>query len=237
MGQVGFGDDSAVMSKVKDYLELAGTPTVILSPSFFRDYKCFEFCGACCRHSDISLEYVKDSDRWRGFLENHPEEASFFYEVSDEKSGTIIMRYRQEKNPVKHKCQFLSEENGYCGIHNHAPFPCKFAFSKFKDFRPSKGLARLTTEGYGRAWSFTRIDGMTKGAACYMIGFNYEKLLIDLENLKELREMGKKLQIPSKLKYIIEFIEDNLEFYKTIPHDAIVNNYINPVTFEQENVL
>lgn len=226
--QVGFGADIAPLSKVKDYLRLAGIDTVVLSPMFFRDYSCFENCGSCCNHSGISLEYIEDSDRWRLFKQNHPEEASLFYQVVDE-SGVLIMRYRQEQAPVKTRCHFLNDK-GRCNVHDSYPFPCGFAFSKFKDLTSSRNQSRLTTEQYGRAWNFTRLDG-TKGAMCGMLGFNFEKFLKDLQNLKELREYAIKLGIKTKLKYIIEYLDSNIEEFRQGRRLEV------GVEFKEENVL
>jgi len=235
MAQLGFGADEAVLSKTKDYLRLAATDKVIISPMFFRDYSCFENCGSCCNHSNISLEYILDSDRWRLFQTNHPEEAKLFYEVKDEESSTVVMRYRQEHAPIKTRCHFLND-NGRCSVHDSYPFPCNFAFSKFKDLTTSRNQARLTTEQYGRAWNFTRLDG-TKGAMCGMLGFNYEKFLKDLQNLKELREYAIKLGIKTKLKYIIEYLDDNVQYFKTIAEGSDPNLKLTPVEFTEENVL
>lgn len=226
MGQLGFGMDKNPLSKVKDYLRLAGWDIVHISTGYFRDFSCFENCFACCNHPNISLDYLKDTERWRKMEKEYPEQASFFYEVEDP-SGQKVMRYQQEQAPDKGKCHF-GDEKGRCTIHTAAPFPCKMSFGKFRDMTASYGNATLTTEKFGRQHNFKRIDG-GKGALCDFLPFNYPKFLRDLANLRELREYGQKLGIKSKLKYIIEYLESNLEEYEkgNTPKDKVV--------FTQEN--
>jgi len=221
--QLGFGADALPLSKVKDYLRLAAVDVVHLSPGYFRDFSCPSGCFGCCNHGGISLDYLKDSDRWRNFKKNFPVESAFFYEVKDP-SGEEVMRYHQEHAPIKTRCHFGNDE-GRCTIHTGKPFPCSFSFGKFRDMTASYGNSTLTTEKFGRSWNFKRIDG-GKGSLCEFLPFDYEKFTRDLDNLRELRDFGRKLKIPSKLKYIIEYLEDHQESYKvdnnTIPKEKII---------------
>lgn len=219
--------DRDILGKVISYLELAGAPIVELSAGFFRDYTCPAGCGGCCKA--VSLEYLKDSDRWREFEEIYPEHVSMFEEV--EFKGQIVMKYDNEDHGDRF-CHFLDKENGRCGIHMNAPFPCKFALSKFIDRTNTTGKSYLNTTAYGRGWAFLQIDRKTRGAMCEVIDFNYDKFLKDLEKLKELREFGVKLNMPSKLKYIIEYLEENKEAFKD-PQNLPKANLM----FKEDNVL
>lgn len=224
-------DSQEFLGKIKSYLYLAATKTVVLSPGFFREYTCEINCGACCHK--IVLEYLEDSQRWIDLKEQFPEKALKFTLIDDD--GAKVWRYDQKDNSTKF-CSFL-DSSGRCTNHLVAPFPCKFALSKFLDKTRSSEKSFLTTSAYGRGHSFLRIDLQSRGAMCKVITFSYEKLLRDIGYLKELREYGKKLQIPTKLKYIIDTLEDNLDFYKSLEGQS-VNPYdlIQPLSFTQENI-
>lgn len=216
--------DKTLMSKVKSYLDSASADVVELSTGFFRGFGCPANCGACC--SSVALQYFKDSDRWRTFVEIYPDRVNMFKEHITEQ-GEVVMSY--QNNHGGKKCILLDMTTGRCGIHKAAPLPCRIAPLKFIDKRASSNKTFLNASAYGRAWAFTQIDGKTKGAMCEILPFDYTKFENDLEMLKELRMYGEKLQIKTKLKYIIEFLEKGKDSFKKgeIPSVNII--------FDEEN--
>lgn len=214
--------DSQSLSKVRSYIETASADKVILSTGFFRDFKCSLHCGACCK--SVNLEYLKDTDRWERFKSNYQELVPLFKEKEEG-----VMSF-DNKSQDKY-CNFLDRENGSCMIHDSAPLPCRFAPLKFIDKRVSSNTSYLNASAYGRAWAFTQLDG-TKGTKCEVVeSFNYDKFLNDLEMIKELHDYAKKLNLKSKLSYIIDFLESGKESFKQgiLPKESIL--------FEQENIL
>lgn len=202
MSFTGFQDKN-LLSKIKSYLDTASAKEVILSTGFFRDFKCVINCGACC--SAVALDFLESSQRWESFKSLYPEHLDKF-EKKEIENGQFVFSYKNSDHGGK-KCFFLNEE-GRCNIHQSAPLPCRFAPVKFIDKRVSSNRSFLNANAYGRAWAFTQVDGKTKGALCEVIeSFNYEKYLNDLSMLKELYEYSVKLQIPTKLPYIILYLE------------------------------
>ena len=214
------------LSKIRSYLELAAKPTVVLSTGFFRQYSCPSSCGACCHK--ITLEFIENSERWELFKKNHPEFVDRFKRV--EISDRIIVYVDNQKEHKDKFCRYLDLENGRCTIHTTIPFPCQFVLSKFID-NQSRNRSILTTTYYGRGWSFLRVDRQSKGAMCKVEGFSYEKLLIDIQLLKELRYYSILLEIETKLPSIISYLEANLHRFAqgNIPR---VN-----IEFRQKNTL
>lgn len=201
-------DDKQLLSKIKSYLDTASADTVELSTGFFRSLDCKANCGACCK--PVSLEFLKDSQRWDKFKLNYEEHVTKFSEHVDP-SGEIVMSYSNTDHKERY-CSFLNREDGRCTIHKSAPLPCRIAPLKFIDKRVSSNKTYLNASAYGRAWAFTRLDG-NKGAICEVKDFDYDKFLNDLEMLRELRTYAIKLGVKTKLKYIVEFLEKNsLEF-------------------------
>ena len=226
MGEVNFYSTDH-LSKIKSYLELAAKPVVVLSTSFFRQYHCVDSgCGACCHK--IVLEFVEGSSRWDHFKELHPQFVDRFKRV--EISDRIIVYVDNQKEHKDKFCRYLDLENGRCTIHTTIPFPCQFVLSKFID-NQSRNRSILTTTYYGRGWSFLRVDRQSKGAMCKVEGFSYEKLLIDIQLLKELRYYSILLEIETKLPSIISYLEANLHRFAqgNIPR---VN-----IEFRQKNTL
>jgi Fe-S-cluster containining protein len=225
--QFGGFQDRELLSKVRSYIDTAAANEVILSTGFFRGFGCPAGCGACC--STVSLDFIKNTDRWELFQVMYPEKVEKFKEHTTPE-GVEVMSYSNTDHGGK-KCSFLDMNNGRCTVHEAAPLPCRIAPVKFIDKRVSSNKVYLNASAYGRAWAFTQIDGVTKGAMCEILGFDYNKFLNDLEMLKELREYAIKLGIPTKLKYIIDFLELHKEEFRlgNLPKVNIV--------FEQENIL
>lgn len=219
--------DKELLSKVRSYIDTAAAEEVILSTGFFRGFGCPSGCGACC--SNVSLDFIKDSDRWEVFKTLYSDKVEKFKEHTTPE-GVEVMSYSNTDHKGK-KCSFLNMDNGRCTVHEAAPLPCRIAPVKFIDKRVSSGKTFLNASAYGRAWAFTQIDGVTKGAMCEILGFDYNKFLNDLEMLKELREYAIKLGIKTKLKYIIDFLELHKDSFKEgeLPTTNII--------FDQENVL
>lgn len=219
--------DKQLLSKIKSYIDTAAADEVILSAGFFRGFSCPANCGACCK--SVSLDFFEDTDRWRRFVELFPEKSKLFETYDKGECTEKVMSFSNESKDGY--CNFLDRENGRCTVHEAAPLPCRIAPVKFIDKRVSSNKVYLNASAYGRAWAFTRLDG-TKGAACEVTGFDYNKYLNDVEMLKELRIYAIKLKKPTKLKYIIEFLEEwklYYDEYKELP----IENFI----FTEENVL
>ncbi len=195
------------INKVKDYLKSAGLNKLILSKMFFRDYSCPAGCGGCC--PKFSLDYFEGSERWERFKKLYPEKLHFF--KRREVDGVVIWSDLQEDNP-NHHCKNLNMENGRCTIHDANPFTCEFELNKFVTYKKDS-RAVLINRLFGRGWQLKKIDG-TRGAMCQMLPFSFEKFLRDLKLLKELLWISKKLNIKSKLGYVIKYLDDNQESFK-----------------------
>jgi hypothetical protein len=214
------------LSKIISYIELATKPTVVLSTGFFRRYTCPENCGSCCHK--ISLEYISDSPRWERFRRNYPELVKNFKHIKIDENMSI---YVDNQEDYKERfCKYLDLTTGRCKIHTATPFPCEFVLSKFIDNK-SRERSVLTTTYYGRGWAFLRVDKQTRGAMCRVEDFSYEKLLVDLDLLRELYYYALVLDIKTKLPYIINYIQDNLPIFREgkLPKTNII--------FNQENTL
>lgn len=218
--------DTELLSKVKSYIDAASADEVVLSAGFFRGFSCVENCAGCCKN--VRLDIDKDSERWTRFETLFTEKSHLFTELEDE-SGMRVMSFVNKSEDDY--CNFLDKENGRCTVHAAAPLPCRIAPVKFIDKRVSSNKVFLNASAYGRAWAFTRLNG-TKGAACEVLPFDYNKFLNDLAMLKELRQYAIKLNIPTKLKYIIEFLEEWKLYYdefKEVPTESFI--------FKETNVL
>jgi len=210
--ETGF-DSKNLLSKVRSYLELANAKSVVLSPSFFRKLECPSGCGSCCHK--IVLEYFEDSIRWQQLKKMYPGVGSLFkLEIVD---GVRIWRWNQKEHRSKF-CFFLDLNSGRCGIHEVAPFPCKFAPCKFLDRTKSTDRSILLTTYYGRAWSFTKID-KSRGADCIISEdlFTEETYLQYIEYLSELNNYANLLKIDTKLPKILEYLLSEFPNIPTVP--------------------
>lgn len=215
-----------LLFKVKSYIETAAADTVILSPGFFRGFFCAEGCGACCRN--VSLEFFADTQRWEDFKTAYSEHVDLFEKKVDRDSGVEVMVYSNSDHKDRY-CRFLRKTDGRCNVHTAAPFPCRFAPVKFIDRRDTAHKSYLNASGYGRVWAFTRITG-EKGGACEVLNFDLNKFKRDVIMLEELREYGSKMQIPSKLKYIVEYLNENMKAYE----EGLIPS--QPIEFTGSNV-
>lgn len=213
------------ISKTLEYIHLSAKPTVVLSTGFFRGYTCPVGCGGCCK--PVTLTFIDNSQRWEKFKKLYP---SLVLEFElEEVQGVRIWVDRQKENKSRF-CRHLDLSTGRCNIHSSNPFPCEFVLSKFID-NQARNRSILTTTNYGRGWSFLRVDHSTRGAMCEITTFSYKKLLRDIELLEELWGYARQFQIKTKLPYILLYLIERLEEFKTgnLPKQNI--------EFKQENIV
>lgn len=203
-------ENHSLLYKVKSYIETAAADVVVVSPGFFRGFYCAPNCGGCCRN--VALEFVEDSDRWRSFEKEYPTEAELFTRMIDANSQVPVMVHSNKEHGDRY-CRFLRKEDGRCNIHKAAPLPCRFAPVKFIDRRETNHKAYLNSSGYGRVWAFTRITG-EKGGACQVLDFDLDKFKNDVSMLEELRYYGMLLKMPSKLKAIVDYLNENMPAFE-----------------------
>ena len=203
------------VEKVFSYLEAASVENIDVSPLFFREYDCPEFCGGCC--PKFSLDYFEGSARHENLKKLYPMAAERL--LLRKVNGVRIWTEWQSGGGF---CMYLNKKNGRCGIHKANPFTCAFELMKFITKRDK---VILINKLYGRGWNLTKIDG-EKGALCKMGKFRAKKLLSDIALLRELQNYGRQLgakQATSNLGRILKYLEDN--YYKfeegKLPEEAI----------------
>lgn len=184
------------LNKIKGYLKSA-SQELIVSKMFFRDYSCPSHCGGCCPR--FSLDYF-EGPRWEKFKELYPEQIERFKpRIVD---GVTVYTDPQDDH-TNHHCRNLDMTNGRCKIHKSNPFTCEFELMRFVTHK--SGKTYLMNRLFGRGWALTRIDGK-KGALCQMLPFNKEKFLRDVELLKELEEIGIRLNIKNNLRKVLTYL-------------------------------
>lgn len=204
------------IQKIKSYFTELDKEVLHFSPLFLRTLKCNKFCGGCC--PKFSLDYIKDSERWRNFVLQYPEKVSFFKERTSD--NAVYMSYIQSDNKGYY-CNFLDKQNGLCTIHNSNPFHCEFEIIKLRgqnEFEiPSDRIIQLSKKPFSEADSFRCVDG-TVGAKCEIEDFKPEAFSRDILMLKELQEY-----------YVEHFLHENLNLKTLINY--LEFNY-NPLTKE-----
>jgi len=202
------------VDKIHSYMEASNNDEIAVSPTFFRDYTCPANCGGCCKN--YTLDYF-EGERWELFKKTYPHLIDKFPpRIVD--GVTVYTNFNKSKQ-IDSYCEFLSEEDGRCGIHESNPFTCEFELNKLS-VRDKKTY--LQNKLFGRGWGMTRVDG-TKGAMCEMIPFNLKKYLRDVKLLEELVVIMKKFKKETSLiQRVIDFlnrtkkpIEKQVVFKKT----------------------
>jgi Fe-S-cluster containining protein len=199
------------IQKIKSYFFELDKDILHFSPLFLRTLKCNKFCGGCC--PKFSLDYIKDSQRWRNFVEQYPEKVQFFEERKCD--NAVYMSYTQVDN-TGYYCNFLDKQNGLCTIHTSNPFHCEFEIIKLRGQNefdiPNDRLVQVSKKPFSEADTFKCVDG-TIGAKCEIEGFNKSTFLRDIEMLKELQEhyVHHFLQKNIKLETLIQHLEANYD--------------------------
>lgn len=218
------------LDKILDFLDMSTHENFSLSPMLYRGFTgcTVTACGGCCKR--LSLNYLDGSDRWERFKENYPDKVKDF--KSRTFQGAIFWTFDQKESD-DYYCTYLDKSNGLCTIHkDHShPLSCDLPFIKFsprtnpKD--ESKNKTLLTSMGYGRPWTFKRIDG-GKGAMCSSTPFEVEQTESDIVKLEELMEhgiaMGRdvrklRLAINEMKKVVVEYKEKG---ESALPKEAVM---------------
>lgn len=200
------------IQKIKSYFFELDKDILHFSPLFLRTLKCNKFCGGCC--PKFSLDYIKDSKRWKKFVEEYPEKVKFFEERRCD--NATYMSYTQVDN-IGYYCNFLDKQNGLCTIHTSNPFHCEFEIIKLRGQNefdiPNERLVQVSKKPFSEADTFKCVDG-TIGAKCEIETFNTLAFQRDIEMLKELQE-----------HYVHHFLHKNIKLETLIKH--LETNY-NP---------
>lgn len=173
------------IGKIKTYFSELDKEVLHFSPLFLKKLKCPKFCGACC--TKFSLDYLKDSERWRNFVREYPDKVIHFKErVSD---NATYMSYTQEEHDGFY-CNFLNKENGLCTVHNSNPFHCEFEIIKLRGLNelgiPKEKVVQVSKQLFTEGASFRQVDG-TIGAKCEIEEFTVDSFKRDIEMLRELQ--------------------------------------------------
>ncbi len=199
------------VGKIKIYFSEIDKEILHFSPLFLRTLKCPKFCGACC--TKFSLDYLKDSNRWRNFVREYPEKVQFFEERKID--NAVYMSYTQAESNSFY-CNFLNKENGLCTVHNSNPFHCEFEIIKLKGQNefdiPSDRIIQVSKKLFTEGDTFRQVDG-TIGAKCEIEDFTPESFKRDIEMLKELQEhyLQHNLVKNIKLETLINHLETDYE--------------------------
>jgi len=121
-----------------------------ISSTIFREARCYENCGACCR--SFSLDWLP--------MEKRPyqmERRTFNL------NGRSVVMYsdKQEQN-MGYYCGHLNPKNGHCGVHKNRPLSCDFELLRFHQYEDHNRLGETL---YGRVWNMKRIDNV-RGGIC-----------------------------------------------------------------------
>lgn len=193
------------IQKIKSYFFELDKEILHFSPLFLRTLKCNKFCGGCC--PKFSLDYIKDSQRWKNFVQHYPEKVQFFEERKCD--SAVYMSYTQVDNKGYY-CNFLNKEDGLCTIHTSNPFHCEFEIIKLRGQNefdiPNDRLVQVSKKPFSEADTFKCVDG-TVGAKCEIEGFNPIAFHRDIEMLKELQE-----------HYFCHFLQKNIKLETLIKH-------------------
>lgn len=193
------------VEKVKNYFAEIDKEILHFSPLFLRTLKCNKFCGACCPR--FSLDYLKDSERWKLFSELYPDKLQFFEERKVD--NAVYMSYTQSTS-TNFFCNFLNKQDGLCTIHKSNPFHCEFEIIKLQGQNefdiPGEHFVQVLKKHFNSGARFTQIDG-TKGTKCEIVDFNPDSFQRDIEMLEELQ-----------LHYYQHFLKKNLNLETLIWH-------------------
>ena len=174
--------------------------SVKLSPTFWREYKCFLNCGACC--PSFSLDYLPEERDC--VVDDELREGCIEVTLSVNNSDRVIYSYPNVPASVRHKrefCRFVDTTTSACRIHTSRPFSCRIELIKLRMIK-SRGL--ISKQPYGRGHSMTRVFDGCKGAICEFGKFSEEQFWNnDLPVLEQLKDWADYLGIDSHLERII----------------------------------
>jgi len=210
-----------VMTSYQDDKEIKSPKRFSISKTFWRDYKCLENCGACCRA--FSMDFWEDE--FEEFKKIYPEKVELFKPRVIElfgKKDTIFSNYeestrRLEENNFE-RCQFLNKENGWCMIHEKNAFTCQFELNRLQYF-PKQSRCILNKKKFRNSWRWTKMDG-TKGVYCDTL-FPASKDVVE-------KVLNRDLPYFQRLKYLLKRYKINTERIELI---------ISTLTSQAENLL
>ena len=185
------------LDKIKMYLDnINQCESIVISPKFFRQYKCFENCGGCC------LQYSMDflDFEFSEFKKIYPEYEHLFKKRED----IPVYSLKQKDSGL---CQLVDSKTGWCKIHDFSPFSCQFELNKIS-YNSKTKQTTLIKRLFGRSWNFNCVDG-SKGGKCKMIDdYTQENFIYDISLYKKLLCYAKLLKCDTqRLEDIIDFFE------------------------------
>lgn len=199
---------------------------VVISPMFFRSFKCVS-CGKCCTKPKFSLAYtvtdyarinaesLETEQEWnnRDFLVRDMIEVPIVIEMDpsegmrDDLIGIQHTTYVHLFSNQGHKCNFLYEKCGkhLCGIHKVHPVHCCLPHIQIDQF---KGVSTsILKRQYGRNWAL--------GCEAEVSGFDYDEFLYwDLPCMRKLMCNAEDLQMHTWLPEIVVYLEEHREQLK-----------------------
>lgn len=191
-----------------------------LSPTIFRGFECFKYCGACCKA--FSLEYL-------------PHEKTPY----DMESRVVNMNGQDfelvhdgQESTETHHCKHVDMETGWCGVHLARPLSCDFELLRFIMPNPDndpEGIRNinLNHQPFGRAWTMTQIDG-TKGVKCEFKDPSEDEIPDIVRKLKRLKEWTDYFNLVTCLPIIIEWVESGPHYNPlVIPREISDMNAMN----------
>jgi hypothetical protein len=163
--------------------------TLVVSPTFWRDYTCPPLCGGCCRA--FSMDYFLYPPG------NTPLFLPHTFTVNGSSYTCFSNRHVARQRFLSGQyCQFL-ESSGRCEIHDHSPLSCRFELNKLQLY-PKRDQAWLGKKLYRNGWRYRRVDGGI-GALCTMVPSSPRTIDVvktrDIALLRELAELANSLGI------------------------------------------
>lgn len=170
-----------------------------LSPTIFRGFKCYQFCGACCR--SFSLEYLPQ--------EKHPYELKARQVELNGESFTI--EHDDQADNTNHHCKNVDMETGWCKIHEARPLSCDFELLRFmmphaaNDPEGTKNV-NLGHQPFGRSWNMKRIDG-SRGVKCEFLPPDAKEIPDIVRKLNRLKDWTDHFKLETCLPIVIRWVE------------------------------
>lgn len=177
-----------------EYKRKEYTPrTLILSPLIFREFICFERCGACCPL--FSLDFLPN--------EPHPYKLKERFIEINGKSFSIYSDCQENRN--QHHCKNLNLNSGRCTIHTTRPFTCDFELLRFSISINKKRPNYLCNRLFGRGWNLLRCNN-ERGALCQLGKYSENTKQDILRRLLRLKDWADWFNIKTCLPVIIKWV-------------------------------
>jgi len=164
---------------------------LFVAPQLFRGFTCPANCGACCFR--VTLDYLPNGTRSNAAASARTVLIS----------GEEVQLLSDKQGDLEQKMCRNLRPDGRCSIHGNHPFLCDMEFVRI--LRLSR-YSVLTQRLFGRGWALTRVDGITKGAACELVPADAYTVSEVVRKLTELQQWAEHFKISTHVPAILEWI-------------------------------